>query len=125
MLPVIPQKFGRSMPSTPDNSHSAPLSIHVLGPRDLATFRGVLTLFGREFDDENTYCGQQPNDTYLHQLLESHTFIAIAALDGTTVIGGLAAYVLPKFEQARSECYIYDLAVAASHRRRGVATAMI
>jgi len=41
------------------------------------------------------------------------------------VVGGIAAYVLPKFEQARSEMYIYDLAVAESHRRQGVATAMI
>ena len=38
---------------------------------------------------------------------------------------GLAGYVLPKFEQARSEFYIYDLAVEESHRRRGVATALI
>ena len=30
-----------------------------------------------------------------------------------------------KFEQARSEIYIYDLAVAQSHRRRGIATALI
>jgi aminoglycoside 3-N-acetyltransferase I len=33
--------------------------------------------------------------------------------------------VLPKFEQQRSEFYIYDLAVAESHRRQGVATSMI
>ena len=40
-------------------------------------------------------------------------------------IGGLAAYELKKFEQERSEIYIYDLAVAAAHRRNGVATALI
>src|SRR3546814_11981030 len=37
----------------------------------------------------------------------------------------IAAYVLPKFEQERSEIYIYDLAVAQAHRRQGIATAMI
>ena len=41
------------------------------------------------------------------------------------MVGGLAGYVLPKFEQARSEFYIYDLAVDQAHRRRGLATAMI
>jgi aminoglycoside 3-N-acetyltransferase I len=41
------------------------------------------------------------------------------------VIGGLAAYVLKKFEQKRSEVYIYDLAVTEKHRRRGVATELI
>ena len=30
-----------------------------------------------------------------------------------------------KFEQERSEIYIYDLAVAAGHRREGIATALI
>jgi aminoglycoside 3-N-acetyltransferase I len=30
-----------------------------------------------------------------------------------------------KFEQERSEIYIYDLAVAATHRRKGIATALI
>ena len=41
------------------------------------------------------------------------------------VIGDLAAYELKKFEQERSELYIYDLAVAAPHRRYGVTTARI
>ena len=30
-----------------------------------------------------------------------------------------------KFEQERCEIYIYDLAVAEAHRRRGIATALI
>ena len=44
---------------------------------------------------------------------------------GEEVVGGLAAYELDKFEQDRREIYIYDLAVAESHRRRGVATGVI
>jgi ribosomal protein S18 acetylase RimI-like enzyme len=58
-------------------------------------------------------------------LLDSDTFIAIAAVDQQEVIGALAGYVLPKFEQQRSEFYIYDLAVVQQRRRQGVATAMI
>ena len=38
---------------------------------------------------------------------------------------GLIAYELRKFEQARSEFYLYDLAVAEGHRRRGIASALI
>jgi ribosomal protein S18 acetylase RimI-like enzyme len=41
------------------------------------------------------------------------------------VVGGLAACELRKFEQERSEIYIYDLAVAVGHRREGIATALI
>ena len=40
-------------------------------------------------------------------------------------MGGLAAYELVKFERETSEVYIYDLAVAEAHRRRGIATALI
>lgn len=36
-----------------------------------------------------------------------------------------AAYKLKKFEQKRSEFYIHDLAVAAAHRRQGIATGLI
>jgi aminoglycoside 3-N-acetyltransferase I len=66
-----------------------------------------------------------PSDAYLEGLLAKPHFIAVAALDGTQVVGGLAAYVLDKFERARSEVYIYDLAVREAHRRAGVATALI
>ncbi len=97
----------------------------VLGPNDVATLRSMLVLFSQAFEDPASYCAAQPSDAYLARLLAGPTFIAIAARDGPEVVGGLAAYVLPKFEQARSEIYIYDLAVAQRHRRRGVATAMI
>lgn len=99
--------------------------IRILSAHDVAITRAMLTMFGREFGDEQTYSGKQPDDRYLQRLLESDAFIAIAALKGTAVIGGLAGYVLPKFEQARSEFYIYDLAVEEAHRRHGVATGLI
>lgn len=99
--------------------------VRVLGQAGCAELRAMLELFGREFEDVSTYTAAQPDDAYLRRLLGSETFIAIAATEGERVVGGLAAYVLPKFEQARSECYIYDLAVDAGWRRRGVATAMI
>ena len=102
-----------------------PFDVRVLGPQDLPAMRRLLAVFGEAFEDEKTYGGQPPTDAYLAGLLASPAFVAIAAFDGPAVIGGLAGYVLPKFEQARSECYLYDLAVAATHRRRGVATAMI
>src|SRR5690606_5892520 len=51
--------------------------------------------------------------------------LALVALDGSIVVGGLAAYELRKFEQQRSEIYIYDLAVNTRYRRQGIATALI
>ncbi|WP_336298459.1 AAC(3)-I family aminoglycoside N-acetyltransferase [Ramlibacter tataouinensis] len=87
--------------------------------------RALLDLFGREFGDVATYSGAQPDDAWLQRLLARDTFIALGAFQGDTAVGALAAYVLPKFEQPRSEVYIYDLAVAGPHRRQGIATALI
>ena len=96
-----------------------------LGSSDIGLMRDMLRMFGRAFDDMPTYTAAQPDDAYLAHLLGSDTFIAVAALQGEVVVGGLAAYVLPKLERARSEVYLYDLAVADTHRRRGIATALI
>ena len=72
-----------------------------------------------------TYTSARPRLSYLASLLGGESFIALAALKRGAVVGGLAAYELKKFEQERSEVYIYDLAVAATHRREGIATALI
>lgn len=100
--------------------------VRQLGPTDVGIMRGVLTMFGEAFEDVSSYSRHQPSDAYLRRLLARDSFIALAtiAADGA-VAGGIAAYVLHKFEQERSEVYIYDLAVAASHRRQGIATRLI
>lgn len=85
----------------------------------------TLAMFGEAFDDTETYGKALPSATYLDKLLGGESFIGLAALKGGEVVGGLAAYEMRKFEQERSEIYIYDLAVAGPHRRQGIATALI
>lgn len=99
--------------------------IRRLGPGDQSAFIGMLNMFAEAFEDPENYTSNQPSPQYREQLLASPTFIALVAEVGNDVIGATAAYVLPKFEQERSEVYLYDLAVSAAHRRRGVATALI
>ena len=94
-------------------------------PDHLPLMEGMLTMFGEAFADIPTYNHARPGPVYLERLLRSETFIALAALKEGEVVAGLAAYELKKFEQERSEIYIYDLAVASSHRRKGIATALI
>ena len=101
------------------------MKIHALGPDDLALMDGLLTVFGQAFEDPDTYGKARPGPDYLRRLLGSDYFLALAAVKDGEVVGGLAAYELRKFEQERSEIYIYDLAVAAAHRRQGIATALI
>ena len=102
-----------------------PFEVRVLGSDDVAPLRAMLAVFAGAFGELETYTARQPDDDYLERLLARDTFVAIAAFARGAVVGGLAGYLLPKFEQARSELYIYDLAVAAGERRRGIATALV
>ncbi|MBX4205431.1 MAG: AAC(3)-I family aminoglycoside N-acetyltransferase [Candidatus Doudnabacteria bacterium] len=92
---------------------------------DLEFFKQLLRVFGEAFEDVPTYQDHLPSDEYLVNLLGKPHFIALIALQGQEVVGGLAAYVLEKFEQDRKEIYIYDLAIASAHRRKGLATGLI
>ena len=107
------------------------INVQRLGPADLELMHALLTMFGEAFGEPDTYSSARPSDDYLRRLLGSDHFIALAAIEEGAaikegaVLGGLAAYVLDKFEQERSEIYIYDLAVAGPHRRTGIASALI
>lgn len=100
-------------------------TIRRLSAGDRILFTGMLDLFAAAFDDPDSYSTRRPSTAHVERLFGSDTFIALVALDEGAVIGALAAYELVKFEQERSEIYIYDLAVEPSSRRRGIATALI
>ncbi len=87
--------------------------------------KDLLRVFGEVFGEEQTYVSAMPAEEYLRALLEKKHFIAIVALAAGEVVGGLTAYELEKYEQERSEIYIYDLAVKEGHRRKGVATGLL
>jgi aminoglycoside 3-N-acetyltransferase I len=106
-------------------SFSARYRIHQLSPDDVALMEALLTTFGEVFGEVETYCGKRPSADYLRRLLGRDHFVALAALKSGQVVGGVTAYELRKFEQERSEIYIYDLAVAEEHWRKGIASALI
>lgn len=106
-------------------TNAASFIVQVIRTDDPALMYRLLQMFAEAFEDEATYGRERPGEPYLRHLPQKDHFIALAALEGERVVGGLTAYELQKFEQERSEIYIYDLAVTESHRRRGVATALI
>lgn len=104
---------------------SFPYVVRQVRSEETDLLRALLVVFGEAFEDQETYTGSVPDRGYHEALLGSETFIAIVALKSGTVVGGIAAYELSKFERRRKEIYLYDLAVAAAHRRQGVATSLI
>lgn len=96
-----------------------------LGDGDVDTLVALNAMFAKAFADPDSYQGHPPSPEYLNALLAKRNFIAVAAMSADVVVGGLVAYELQKFEQQRSEIYIYDLAVAEEHRRQGVATGLM
>lgn len=103
----------------------APLEVRQLTSADAPLLRALNALFEEAFGDHEAYGAEPPSHAYLESLLSKEHVIALTALREQEVVGGLVAYELEKFERARSELYIYDLAVAEAHRRQGIATALI
>ncbi|MDJ0730481.1 MAG: AAC(3)-I family aminoglycoside N-acetyltransferase [Crocosphaera sp.] len=101
------------------------IPIQHLCETDIKLMKALLNLFGEAFDEVETYCKAQPRSDYLQKLLSKDYFIVLVALKDGEVVGGLVAYELHKFEQERSEIYIYDLAVSSEYRRQGIATELI
>lgn len=99
--------------------------IHRLVSDDDQNFNAMLDLFAEAFDDAESYSSARPTPDYRQAFLARTDVVALVALADQNVVGALVAYELPKFEQERSEFYIYDLAVSEKWRRCGVATAMI
>lgn len=101
------------------------IRIERLKPGDVGGMRAINQLFGKVFDMEAEYAAVPPSDAYLGELLDDPKFVALGAYQGERLIGGLTGYELRKYEQARSEFYIYDLAVLVTCQRTGVGTALI
>lgn len=96
-----------------------------LGPDDGDALNQLLDVFATVFEDEENYSSRRPKPSYLRSLLSHDLFLVRVAEDQGRVVAGLAAYELPKFEQERSEIYLYDLGVLTPYRRQGLARALI
>lgn len=94
-------------------------------PGQFELYEEMNSLFAQVFEDEESYTRKRPSRDYAEKLLENRSFIALVVWQDEKVVGALAAYELMKFEQERSEIYLYDLAVGREHRKKGIATQLI
>ncbi|AKJ31881.1 gentamicin 3'-acetyltransferase [Caldimonas brevitalea] len=87
--------------------------------------RQLNAVFAAAFEDHVSYLAEPPGDRYLQEVLGKEHVVVLVALNEGSVVGGLVAYELHKLERARTEVYLYDLAVAQPFRRQGVAARLI
>ena len=97
-------------------------TVKKLEAADLEAAKSLFLFFQIDDGVENP---THASDAYLLELLARPDFHAIAAFEGETVIGGLAAYELTQYKLETRDMYLYEMAVDAAHRRRGVASELI
>lgn len=95
----------------------------MIGPRarrltvaDRPAARSLFILMADVFEEDHS----QLSDDYLDELLEKSSFWAIAAFAGGEIVGGVTAHTLRMTREESSELFIYDIAVASGHQRKGV-----
>ncbi|MDH5675781.1 MAG: GNAT family N-acetyltransferase [Myxococcales bacterium] len=69
--------------------------------------------------------GENPGLDYMRQFLSREANVLIAASDGDAPTGYLIAYLLDRVDADRQMLCIYEIEVSESHRRTGIARAMI
>jgi aminoglycoside 3-N-acetyltransferase I len=70
---------------------SMPFTLRRLMPPDVGLLRKLNALFGDAFADPETYGAEPPSDAYLEGLLAKEHVVALVALEGEEVLGGLVA----------------------------------
>jgi aminoglycoside 3-N-acetyltransferase I len=93
-----------------------------LGKNDTALANKLIALFAEVFEEKKTAAVKK---THLVTLLSNTAFIALVALDGTKVIGGITAYELPMLSSAKPEIFIYDVAIRTEYQRKGIGRKLI
>jgi len=95
-----------------------------LGPPDRARANALFAMMAAVFEEPQEELG----DGYLDRLLARDDFFVLAASASApaeaggagALVGGLTAHALPMTRAEATEIFVYDVAVHASHQRRGV-----
>src|SRR5260370_2464550 len=97
------------------------IRIQRLGPGDRQLGRTMFTVMAEVFGEEHSAL----SDAYLEALLARPDFWAIAAIHGGQAVGGLTAHTLMMTSYEGAEVFLYDIAVAQDHQRRGIGRRLV
>ena len=104
------------------NPNVEKFEIKQIAKEELSIFTSMIEMFNSVFEEDHPAIGSQ---TSLLKLLSNDHFIAIAALIGNEVAGGLTAYKLPMYYSDSSEIFLYDLAVKPQYQRKGIGKGLL
>ena len=97
------------------------IQVRRLTPADLTVARELFGLMSAAFGET-----QQPlSNDWLTEHLGSPRFWALAAFAGPDLVGGLTAHGMPLTRAEITEVFVYDIAVRATCRRRGIGRALL
>ena len=97
-------------------------AIRRLGKSDGAIFKQQIQLLSEVFGEESP--GAAPA-THLEALLENPAFIAFAIIQEQEVWGGATAYILPLYHRAKTEVFLYDIAIHPEYQRQGLGAKLL
>jgi aminoglycoside 3-N-acetyltransferase I len=98
------------------------VTIKRLDKKDAALFSRLIAMFNEVFEEKKT---KGASAAYVTKLLSNPGFIAITAMDGNKVVGGITAYELPQYGGEHSEILLYDMAVHTNYQRKGIGKKLI
>lgn len=98
------------------------MEIKKLQPGDEELFKQLVDLYTDVFETDNY---EAPHLPHLTSLLHNWQQFYLVAYNGSDILDGLTAYILPSSYRPVSELYLYDIAVKRQHQRMGVGTLLV
>lgn len=93
------------------------ITFRVLEKNDVKKLTDLIKLYENVFEMENF---TMPKQDYIESLLYKRGMTFLVATIDDEIIAGLTAHDLPSTYFESNEVYVYDLAVAKKHQRKGI-----
>lgn len=98
------------------------IKIEILETDNVEGLKTMLQIFEEVFEMQNF---KAPSDEHLKQLLLKPSFIPVIAKIDDEIVGAMTVYVWDQYYSTQPLAYIFDLAIAIKHQRKGIGQKMI
>jgi aminoglycoside 3-N-acetyltransferase I len=77
------------------------------------------------YRDEVNEIVRFPDKAHVQNLIQDNDFLIFVAEAEGEIVGGLTAYELTMFYKEEKEIFLYEIGISSTHRRKGIAGALI